>query len=667
MYTEGKYTYLLGPKECNKRPEVWTRDQTLDHVGVTAPCLWSSRWTMSIVDKYSEMRIVLSQGWGLSWQNTIYHWFFKGLDISRNNTLDGILAWIRVQQHEKLYFGYMADPDLPFEWAITAGKYNVEYDARSTEGPSTDKLGLLSFRRVVAVTNLETDTSGMMKGRSGANLLEWVSLTSDARTTLVLNQVFVLESGICRAKDPSRRRKYDPEKPFVQAQANSVPRAYFNMLPGFFMKSLAAEGDSQLPWLADAFDPDVKSKYNRVPTPDKTVSNIMKNMYFLAWSKDDKHTIIADAFSIDESGIMLSVHAVDTHYRASDRPVKKIVSMITRNEMSYAMNFFLTSVDQVAPFREAKRLVGKFWDCTGKKMDNVQRVFSFVRFLPYNGVFNGGCPKPSGEPEVAFATQLKCVFEKDCVASMRVTVLANSYFNITGGFQITVSITTLKSCTSDFRVLELLPPTYANDILKRHKDFPQLTTDSTEAFFHTGYLDAWVLINCAAQRAELFECLTWQYDRGPCDNHGTGVCAKWETCDLEDRILHDCFLFDVDRQTECAKGGAFKMGLLPGDGGGGIMDGPMGTGGAMGAGGGGGAMGGMLGGGSGRWVSDVNAQATGSSWNLFSGTPNEVLEKEEEKQKKIYKQRGWGSNTYEDEERWAKDRAGGYYSNPYSF
>merc|ERR1719478_32537 len=58
-------------------------------------------------------------------------------------------------------------------------------------------------------------------------------------------------------------------------------------------------------------------------------------------------------------------------------------------------------------------------------------------------------------------------------------------------------------------------------------------------------------MSISALRADMYECLEWQYMRGPCANHKSGKCLEWEQCDLEDRILHDCFTFFVERQFGC--------------------------------------------------------------------------------------------------------------------
>jgi len=173
---------------------------------------------------------------------------------------------------------------------------------------------------------------------------------------------------------------------------------------------------------------------------------------------------------------------------------------------------------------------------------------------PYNSIYLGGCGDKVKEDSLnqpRLRKKLRCVLLRDCVATMFVDVEQNMYFGIVGGFQITFSITTLIPCTTDYTVLESLPLEYSQAIFSRHSDFPQLQADQIEAFFHTGYLDAWTLMNCAELRADLFECLAWQYQRGPCAEHHTGSCLEWQLCDLEDRILHDCFVFFKDRQTTC--------------------------------------------------------------------------------------------------------------------
>merc|ERR1719281_1219227 len=85
----------------------------------------------------------------------------------------------------------------------------------------------------------------------------------------------------------------------------------------------------------------------------------------------------------------------------------------------------------------------------------------------------------------------------------------------------------------------------------RQKEFPLLATDSEEAFFHVSYIEAWALLNSASLRADLYECLNWQFDRGPCSGHTNGLCLAWQICDLSDRIQNDCFQWGVTRQNDC--------------------------------------------------------------------------------------------------------------------
>jgi len=162
-----------------------------------------------------------------------------------------------------------------------------------------------------------------------------------------------------------------------------------------------------------------------------------------------------------------------------------------------------------------------------------------------NGIPESGLDSVPASAVTAFENMLACNLDQFGVGRFVVGVVPNTFWNMTGNWSLTVSISMLSSTRWDSRLLDLLPSDYKVALLAQ--GFPNYILESTGGdFFGLNYVESWALASSAQLRGYVYQCGSWQQTRKKGKDNDLSLAY------LGERVLKDCFqLLQVERNDFC--------------------------------------------------------------------------------------------------------------------